>query len=74
MLQRAVLQRGFADHRFSAFVAFQDVHEFLLVGFGGCFHFVAGLVGGPEVGVAAILVEGFGRDEGSGVFGGGTCC
>lgn len=74
LLLDAVLHRRPPYLRFSLFVAFEYVEEFLLVGFRFGFDGREGLVGRPEVGVAAVGVEGFGGDDGGGggfCFGGG---
>ena len=70
LLHDAILDRRPADGRFAIFVAFEDVLEFLLVGFVFGFDFGEGTVGGPEVGEAAVGIEGLGRDDGLGGIGG----
>lgn len=64
LLLDAVLDRRAPNGRFPVLVAFEDILEFLLVGFGFGFDGGEGSVGGPEVGVAAVGVERFGGDDG----------
>ncbi len=71
LLQDAVLDGGAAGGGFAVLVGVEDVLEFLLVGLRGCFDGGEGAVGAPEVGVAAVGVEGFGGDGGRGRGGGG---
>lgn len=62
LLFHTVFYSRAADLRFPRFVAVEDVVEFLLVGFRGGGDGGEGAIGRPEVGVAAVGVEGFGRD------------
>lgn len=71
LLFHAVLDRCAPDLRFPLFVPVEYVEQFLLVGFRFGFDGREGLVVGPQVGVAAVGVEGFGWDGGGG--GGGRC-
>lgn len=66
LLQCAILQRRLPDPRFPRFVMVQHVHELFLVGFLLAFDIRARPVVFPEVGVAAILEEGFGGYGGGG--------
>lgn len=60
MLYGAVFERGPPDLRFALSVAVEDVGKFFLLAFRFALDFALGAVVRPEVGVAAVGVEGCG--------------